>query len=160
PDAERLIHEVSGALGSTDLSRMPRPKLAEAPRLQEPTVAFEPERGRDSAAFSRPGRMFRAPPVHALPQSTSTFVGRERDLEPLAGFLKSGTSLVTVWGAPGIGKTRLAIETASALSRSGAGPWDAVVFVDLSDAGDVDDIVRILSRQAGVSVESSSAPEL
>ncbi|WP_285787001.1 BTAD domain-containing putative transcriptional regulator [Micromonospora sp. NBRC 101691] len=65
-----------------------------------------------------------APPSARLPAQLSSFVGREGDLARVAGLLDAGR-LVTVTGPGGVGKTRLAIETAG--RRDGE-----VCFVDLA----------------------------
>jgi len=39
-------------------------------------------------------------------------------------------------------------------------PWDALVFADLSGARDSEDIVRILAREGGVTIDASSVPEI
>ncbi|HVL99786.1 MAG TPA: tetratricopeptide repeat protein [Egibacteraceae bacterium] len=67
-------------------------------------------------------------PAHHLPVPFSSFVGRQRELSEVAGLL-GGTRLVTLTGGPGVGKTRLALETATRLLPERAG--DAC-FVELA----------------------------
>lgn len=55
-------------------------------------------------------------PLSHLPIARSTFVGREKELTELK-HLVQGTGLLTVVGAGGVGKTRLAVEVAHALSQ-------------------------------------------
>jgi predicted ATPase/DNA-binding SARP family transcriptional activator len=55
-------------------------------------------------------------PAGLPPRPASSFVGREREVAELASLLREGTRLVTLTGPGGIGKTRLAIEAASALA--------------------------------------------
>lgn len=50
-----------------------------------------------------------------LPRPASSFVGREREVEELTSLLRGGARLVTLTGAGGTGKTRLAIEAAAEL---------------------------------------------
>ncbi|MFO0554046.1 MAG: AAA family ATPase [Polyangiaceae bacterium] len=57
----------------------------------------------------------------------SSFIGRTSELEALAGFFQKGHRLVTIWGAGGVGKTRLALEHAR---RSNLTSW----AVDLASA--------------------------
>ncbi|HEY1011180.1 MAG TPA: tetratricopeptide repeat protein, partial [Herpetosiphonaceae bacterium] len=52
-----------------------------------------------------------APPPHNLPATLTAFVGREREAAQVAGLL-GRSRLVTLVGAAGIGKTRLALEVA------------------------------------------------
>lgn len=67
-------------------------------------------------------------PRNNLPAQTTGFVGRQQDVAQLEALLDSAR-LVTIVGAGGIGKTRLAIEAASArLNEYPDGAW----FVDLA----------------------------
>ncbi|HXF71349.1 MAG TPA: adenylate/guanylate cyclase domain-containing protein [Actinomycetota bacterium] len=50
-----------------------------------------------------------------LPRPASSFVGREREVEEVGSLLRDGARLLTLTGPGGIGKTRLAIETAAEL---------------------------------------------
>ena len=60
---------------------------------------------------------------HNLPAQLTSFVGRERDTAEVGRYL-STARLVTLTGAGGIGKTRLALEVATeALARFGDGVW-------------------------------------
>lgn len=70
-----------------------------------------------------------------LPTQTSAFVGRDDELELIRQAFSGGGRLVTLTGPGGIGKTRLALQAAAALSLGFA---DGVYFVDLApirDAG-------------------------
>ncbi len=53
--------------------------------------------------------------AHGLPASVSSFLGRETELAELAGLLEH-SRLVTLTGAPGIGKSRLGLELATQLA--------------------------------------------
>lgn len=69
-------------------------------------------------------------PVMNLPAPTSTFIGRQTELEQLRRLLDDGAvRLVTMAGPGGTGKTRLAIEAARAVAGRFA---DGVFFVDLT----------------------------
>ncbi len=79
------------------------------------------------------------------------FIGRARELHALGERIDDGARLVTITGAAGIGKTRLALEwAASALSvlpeRDGA----RFFFCDLSEAKGIDDVCAILARALDV----------
>ncbi len=73
-----------------------------------------------------------------LPESLTSFVGRERDLSTLKVRM-SESRLVTLVGAPGVGKTRLATEIAASSCR--AFP-DGVWMVDLSSITDSDKVAQ------------------
>jgi predicted ATPase len=70
-----------------------------------------------------------APPSN-LPASTSTFIGREAELEQLRALLEDdAVRMVTLAGPGGTGKTRLAVEAARAVAAHFA---DGVYFADLT----------------------------
>jgi len=73
------------------------------------------------------------PPKHNLPYQLTSFVGREREIGQLEDLLATHR-LVTLTGAGGCGKTRLAIEAAGqARGRFADGVW-LVELAPLSDA--------------------------
>jgi predicted ATPase/DNA-binding SARP family transcriptional activator len=75
-----------------------------------------------------------APARHNLPARLTSFVGRERELAALDELL-AGARLVTLTGAGGAGKTRLAVElAAAAVDRFGDGVWLASL-AGIADAG-------------------------
>lgn len=84
-------------------------------------------------------------PPNNLPRQTTSFVGRYDDIARVEALLDQ-SALVTIVGAGGIGKTRLALEIAvSRLNDLRDGAW----FVDLSAVGDARLIpVTILSALA------------
>jgi hypothetical protein len=71
--------------------------------------------------------MTQASPTNNLPATLTSFIGRERDLDNLAGLIVAGAArLVTLTGAGGCGKTRLAISLAERLTAGGVfehGVW-------------------------------------
>lgn len=70
--------------------------------------------------------------LHNLPSQVSTFVGREQELDELRKLL-DGSRVLTLTGAGGVGKTRLALQVAAdLLDGSGDGVW----FVDLAPLSD------------------------
>ena len=85
-----------------------------------------------------------------LPASTTALLGRKMDVDAI-GELLGGRRLVTLLGPGGIGKTRLAI--ASASSRV-AHYTDGVVFVDLSAVRDVELVAGAIA--VGLGLEESS----
>jgi predicted ATPase/class 3 adenylate cyclase len=71
-------------------------------------------------------------PTHNLPRTFTSFIGRDSELKDLIDLLRAN-SLITLTGPGGCGKTRLAIEAASAsLSLRPDGIW----FVDLAPVSD------------------------
>jgi predicted ATPase len=71
-------------------------------------------------------------PLHNLPAQVSSFVGRDRELRELGGTLLQ-TRVLSLVGAGGVGKTRLAVELGGRVLEG----WrDGVWFVDLAPLAD------------------------
>ena len=80
----------------------------------------------------------------AVPRPSNLFVGRAGEIERLEGLLAAGHPVVTLWGAGGIGKTRLAAEVAHRSSRR-------VVWVDLSAVATTGGALSALALALGLS---------
>ncbi|MEV6865132.1 hypothetical protein AB0M44_29505 [Streptosporangium subroseum] len=94
---------------------------------------------------SGPARPAATPSLAArptLPAQFSSFVGRGEELARVGGLL-GGARLVTLTGAGGVGKTRLAIEAA----RRQAGE---VCFVDLAPLGDGAEVAQVVIAALGL----------
>ncbi len=96
----------------------------------------------------------------ALPLMPGLFFGRDAEIVSLLTTLRSKAPVVTVWGGPGIGKTRLVTEAVRRAAEAGDPAWDAVVYAELGEARDAGDVVRTLATAARVSLESSATPEI
>jgi predicted ATPase len=91
-----------------------------------------------------------------LPVPASSFVGRQQLRGELRGLLRSGRArLVTLTGAGGAGKTRLAIETAADLVPEFG---DGVFFVDLSAEHEPDRIFAAIVRTVPLPGGSEDPP--
>jgi predicted ATPase len=87
------------------------------------------------------------PPSRPLPVPASRFIGREREKSMVQELLTSGESrLVTLVGAGGIGKTRLALEVGSSL----IGKFDGVVMIALDEVSSADLVVSSIASSLGV----------
>jgi predicted ATPase len=87
----------------------------------------------------------RAEPVNNLPRGLSTFVGRPAELAEIRSLVNS-SRLVTLTGAGGSGKTRLALEVARRLlDTSNRG----VFFVDLAPIAEADQVPGALAAAVG-----------
>ena len=81
-----------------------------------------------------------------MPLELLSFVGRARELEEV-GRLLSGSRLLTLTGAGGSGKTRLALEAAGHLAR---GFEDGACLVELAPLSDPDLVAGALARSLGM----------
>lgn len=96
-----------------------------------------------------------APPSVKLPLQPTSFIGREREVSATTSLLlQPETRLVTLTGPGGVGKTRLAIETAR---RSASAFPDGVVFVDLSAVSAPDQVVPAIATALELQANSGAA---
>jgi predicted ATPase/DNA-binding CsgD family transcriptional regulator len=79
---------------------------------------------------------------HNLPLQLTSFIGRERELATVAGLVRTAR-LVTLTGAGGSGKTRLALQAAADL---GSGFADGVCFVSLAPIRDPSLVVSVVAQ--------------
>jgi serine/threonine protein kinase/tetratricopeptide (TPR) repeat protein len=81
---------------------------------------------------------------HNLPSRSTSFIGREADVEKLLNLIQdSQTRLITIQGTGGIGKTRLAIEVGD---RSLTDYQNRVFFVDLAPLREANFIVPTIAE--------------
>ena len=85
-----------------------------------------------------------------LPQALTSFIGRERDLVEIKRLLPS-KRLITVVGTGGIGKTRLALQTAVEVTSAYR---DGVRFIDLGSLRDAALVPAAVARALGVQERS------
>jgi predicted ATPase len=82
-----------------------------------------------------------------LPVTATALVGREQELAELRELLGNGTRLVTVTGAGGSGKTRLALQVAAELSDDFG---DGVFFVPLAPVQDAELVAPMIEQTVGL----------
>jgi predicted ATPase/DNA-binding SARP family transcriptional activator len=95
------------------------------------------------------GLVVEAPELRArrrLPAPETPLVGRDVELAELTELVRAGARLVTLTGAGGIGKTRLALRTGHELAADFA---DGVFFVDLSRLTDPDLVLDAVASALG-----------
>src|SRR4051794_1596677 len=119
------------------------------PALQELQRAIL---GQDAALAVEPAEL-RA--RRHLPASTTPLVGREADLAELAALLGGGSRLITLTGAGGIGKTRLALQTGHDLAETF---HDGVYFVDLSHLTDPELVPGAIAGVLGLATQRDERP--
>ncbi|MFL6035175.1 MAG: BTAD domain-containing putative transcriptional regulator [Gaiellaceae bacterium] len=134
-DARLALHEL-GIEPSEQLRRLERQILTQ-------DAALMPRRSHADSALVR------------LPVPATSFVGRERELTAIAGILAGASaSVVTLTGAAGAGKSRLAVEIASRMAH--AFP-DGVFFVPLEDVRDPALVVPAIANALGVDAVADAA---
>jgi predicted ATPase/DNA-binding SARP family transcriptional activator len=115
----RLVDEV-GVVPGRSLQRLNDAILRQAPGTE---WTYSGPDGQESGAIASAG----------LPRPMTSFVGRADELAALASDMRKG-GLTTLCGPGGVGKTRLAVETARALN-AGTQPVDGVCWCDLAAIG-------------------------
>lgn len=87
--------------------------------------------------------------LHVVPETLSTFVGRQVEVARLQELLTTeGVRLVTLTGAGGIGKTRLALTLAACATTELA--QDGAVFVALADVQQPDLVMAAIANTLGL----------
>lgn len=117
-------------------------------------LAAVPSPGSPAAKVSAPAGTLGA----ALPNPTTSLVGRERELREIRGLLliESEVRLLTLTGIGGVGKTRLALEAARASLDEGRFA-DGVAFVTLAPLEDPALVAPTIARSLGVREEQGQS---
>ncbi|HEV8460916.1 MAG TPA: BTAD domain-containing putative transcriptional regulator [Gaiellaceae bacterium] len=132
-DALETFQEARRVLAD-ELGLEPGPDLR---RLQEAILAHDPAIAAVPVDRRRRGN---------LPALSTSFIGREEALDQITALLHEHR-LVTLTGPPGVGKSRLAVETARSLEREfPEGAW----LVDFARAAGAADAVRLLANAVDV----------
>ncbi len=150
PDSATLMARFVPALGLEDEPLWTERLLKLASGEDKPTTRQQPA-GKPSASHA-PAAVSTLPtfeiPLSPLPLSLTPLLGREADAEAIARIIaRPEVRLVTLVGAPGVGKTRLAIHTANELAGQFA---QGAVFVDLSPVTEPKDVLPALATALGV----------
>ena len=88
---------------------------------------------------------------HNLPTPGTPFVGREEEVEKIISLLaEDGFRLITLQGLGGSGKTRLALEVALTLAKTGENFFsDGIWFVSLTPTQSYDPIIQAIGNAIG-----------
>lgn len=95
----------------------------------------------------------------SLPRDETPFFGREAEIGEIERRFAAGARLVTVVGIGGVGKTRLAIETAERLAAPPSGAPagdDRVAFAALAGSRTLEAAVRVVAKAIRAKVPSES----
>lgn len=96
--------------------------------------------------------------VGNLPLMTTSFVGREHEVESLTGLLATHR-LVTLTGVGGTGKTRLAVEVAHRATTGADGQWpDGAWLVELAAHRSAPEVAAAALSACGVAQVADEAP--
>ena len=93
--------------------------------------------------------------AHTLPEAVTSFVGRRAELAATRARM-SESRLVTLTGAPGAGKTRLAVQVAAGSGRAFPG---GVWMVDLASLDDPGKVAQTVVEALEVPDHSARPPE-
>jgi predicted ATPase len=128
------------------------PQSTQDARLPAPIRASGRTTGvRDTLSTDTTHHQPRGRPPHNLPAPRSSFVGREREIEEVERGLAT-TRLLTLTGAGGTGKTRLALEVARDLLEAYPdGVWDGVWLVQLAPLSEDALVPKAVAEALGVS---------
>ena len=92
----------------------------------------------------------------SLPVSSTSLIGRQRDIDAVATLLESPeTRLVTLTGPGGVGKTRLAIAVGERLDD---GDPRRTVFVPLASVAQPDQVLPHVAAAVGATIEGTRPP--
>ncbi|MEZ4642679.1 MAG: tetratricopeptide repeat protein [Chloroflexota bacterium] len=110
---------------------------------------------RDNTLVSQPT----STPLHHIPADLTPFIGRNEELERITKeLLDPACRLLTLIGPGGIGKTRLAIQSAHRLAASAPTNCTAIYFVPLATATTQQTAVTILAEKLGVTLSGDGDP--
>ncbi len=134
-----LVEEL-GIEPSLPLQRLEKAILNQDPSLEAPPGAAHADRGLETVPSER---------KHNLPAQLTSFIGREQEIAELKELLAT-TRLVTLTGAGGSGKTRLAVQVAGDLVPE---YLDGVWLVELAALSDANLVAALAAQVVGVKEE-------
>ncbi len=128
-------------------------------QAREPAPRKKPASTAPASSHLRSRSRSSTPPADIqvkLPAQTTIFIGRERELTELGDLLRRNElRLVTLTGAAGTGKTRLAIRAAASLGKSFP---DGVFFISLAANDDPNRVIPAIGSVLGVAEELGHQP--
>ncbi len=97
-----------------------------------------------------PQRTVTEPPVPLTP-----ILGRDTEVDEIRRLLGDGCRVLTLLGPGGVGKSRLALEACRPPSLT---TFDSVAFVSLETVDDPSDVIRVVARSIGATIEGAQSP--
>lgn len=134
-----VLDQLPTAVTLIDLGTHP---LRDVPRPERVVQLCHP----DLPSEFPPLRTARSGATHDLPAQLTSFVGRRAEIEKLREIV-TGNRLVTLTGAGGVGKTRLAVHVAGALAD---GFCDGLCYVELAPVTHPDLVPVTVARALGI----------
>jgi predicted ATPase/DNA-binding SARP family transcriptional activator len=158
-DTHRDLMRLFGAVGQPaaalrqyrELKRLLKQELDAEPSPRTQALACDVQRFADRIPQFLPSSPIPDPPKssdrpHNLPRQLTSFIGREREMAEVNRLLAS-TRLLTLTGAGGCGKTRLALRMAAELLDGFA---EGIFFVDLAPISDPGLVASTIAQALGV----------
>jgi predicted ATPase/class 3 adenylate cyclase/DNA-binding CsgD family transcriptional regulator len=131
----------------TDLGTHP---LRDLPRPERVVQLCHPDLANEFPPLRTPGTVV----SHNLPVQLTSFVGRQAEMNEVHQLLAENR-LVTLTGAGGVGKTRLAVQVAAALTCEFG---DGACYVDLAPITDPDLVPVTVARALGLPDQPGRSP--
>jgi predicted ATPase/DNA-binding NarL/FixJ family response regulator/DNA-binding XRE family transcriptional regulator len=152
--SRQLAERLAGSLG---IDQEQRPAFLRLARLDTEQTTHKPDNGRQTATAAN-RTTERRPPVQ-IPTPRSALIGRAKEVAQVAGRLTDpACRLLTVVGAGGAGKTRLALQVASDLADR-AYFADGVGFVELAWIVAAEHVATAIADVLGCTLTAAQTPE-
>jgi predicted ATPase/transcriptional regulator with XRE-family HTH domain len=158
-DERRPSRQIADLLaGCLEIPQQDRPNFIKAARAERSIEHLSTPR-LDTLALARSAAPTTLTGTN-LPASFTALVGREPELAELAQLLlQPGCRLLSLLGAGGIGKTRLALETAARLFAQGSPVFaDGIYYVQLAPINSVERIIPTIASALGITFSGPGDP--
>ncbi len=132
------LDEANALLNAAGMSPLQEREPAEASMIQKLAAQSAPNQHQAADTPPIPARSPQPTPRHNLPAQLTPFIGRAKQIAQLVQHAQT-RRLLTLTGAGGVGKTRLALQVAIPLLDGFA---DGIWFVDLAPLSDPGSIVQ------------------
>jgi predicted ATPase/DNA-binding SARP family transcriptional activator len=152
-DVRRVLADELGVDPGPDLTRRYEALLRhDDPDAPPPPAGRDEPPASDLATATADERAIRR---HRLPTPLTSFVGRDVELDELRALVHHAR-LVTLTGTGGVGKTRLALETAHSMARAGGLPG-GIWFVEFAAVDDPGVVAEVVAESLGLTEDAAAA---